>query len=177
MYLMLCSASVPWGTNHLWNATVKILRSGEESANLCGWQQLLKRGWAVAERACFSGLFALCGPGTSLHLSSFFPLFCIIKWAKLVLGPNQLNSIRLQSGTLKILDKCSASSLRLSNPWSKAYFSSTLLSWFYFIFWLEEKCVILWLNLWAFVALQHHNLISLWTKRAMGSCGWYWSYL
>lgn len=65
---------------------------------------------------------------------SFFPLFCFIKWAKLVLGPNQLNSVRLQSGTLKILDKCSASSLRLSNPRSEAYFSSTFLSLFYFIF-------------------------------------------
>lgn len=176
---MLCSASVPWGTNRLWNSTVKILRSREDSANLCGWQQLLKREWAVADQECFSGFFALCGTsGTSLHLSSFFPLFCIIKWAKLVLGPNQLSSIKLQSGTLKILDKCSASSLRLSNPWSKAYFFLVHFSLdFYFIFWLEEKCVILWLNLWAVVALQHHNLISLWTKRAVGSCGWYWSYL
>lgn len=138
---MLCSASVPWGTNRLWNSTVKILRSREDSANLCGWQQLLKREWAVADQACFSGFFALCGTsGTSLHLSSFFPLFCIIKWAKLVLGPNQLSSIKLQSGTLKILDKCSASSLRLSNPWSKAYFfSSTLLSWFLFYFLVGRK--------------------------------------
>lgn len=50
-------------------------------------------------------------------------------WPKSV----ELNEVTF--GTLKILDKCSACSLRLSNPQSKNYF---LVRFFF----LEEKCVI-----------------------------------
>lgn len=154
---MLRNASVPWGANHLWNSTAKVLRPKKESANLSRWQQLQNRGVAGGGLGIFSGLwfvwprcfntFFLLSPYSSV----LYKMGQICPWPK----STELNEVTF--GTLKILDKRSACSLRLSNPQSKAYFLV------HFSF-LEEKCVILWLNFWALIVLQHHNLISLWTK-------------